>query len=311
MSGRACQTLRNAKKLCDERIATACDASLPCEKTLNAADWKSTGRSASVKLVSRSIIRLAIVFVVLAAWLTLESVEASIACAATEYAGALAEGTRFATPYFIKESPLPGPTVLVIGGVHGNEIAGPLAVDILRRCTIQRGRLLLIPRANLLAVRAQTRHTPDEDDELSDLNRDFPEVGKNEPPRGVLAEALWRFVQHQKPDWLIDLHESANYRLLNLGSTGNTILMSETPQTQKAANVLLDAINATISDSDKQWGVPRPPKDGSLARAAAEHLHIHALLFETTNKDQPLDVRVQQHVFLVAQLLKYLNMTAH
>jgi hypothetical protein len=123
-----------------------------------------------------------------------------------------------------------------------------------------------------------------------------------------LATAIWRFVQEQKPDWLIDLHESANFRLLNPGSTGNSILFVESPETLKASAALIDAVNATIDDDNKRFGCPRPAKDGSLARAAAEHLHIASLLFETTRKDQPLELRIRQHEFLVRRLLEYLEM---
>jgi hypothetical protein len=227
---------------------------------------------------------------------------------AAESSGVFADGASCATPYYVQDSGAPGPTVFVVGGVHGNEPAGAKAAAIIRHWLIVRGRLIVLPSANILGLKAETRHIPDAEDALSDLNRDFPKVGCENQAIGVLAKDIWRFVEEQKPDWLIDLHESENFRLLNPGSTGNAILMVNTPETCKASAVLLEAVNATISEEGKKYGVPRPPKDGSLARAAAEHLHINALLFETTRKDQPMELRVHQHLILVHRLLVHLQM---
>jgi hypothetical protein len=228
--------------------------------------------------------------------------------AAEEPSGVFAADTRCATPYYVHDSGVPGPTVFVVGGIHGNEPAGAKAAEAIRHWPIVRGKLIVLPSANVLGLKAETRCIPDEEDSLDDLNRDFPRVGESNEARGPLAKDIWRFVQEQKPDWLVDLHESANFRLLNPGSTGNCILMVETPETSKATDVLLEAVNATIPVAGKKYGVPRPPKDGSLARAAAEYLHLNALLFETTRKDQPLELRVRQHCILTHRLLAYLKM---
>jgi predicted deacylase len=45
------------------------------------------------------------------------------------------EGTRYQTPFFIKTGPQSGPTVVVVGGLHGDETAA-----ILRRANSKNGR---------------------------------------------------------------------------------------------------------------------------------------------------------------------------
>ena len=43
---------------------------------------------------------------------------------AREYSrGALAEGTRWENPYYVIDSGVEGPVVLITGGMHGNELA--------------------------------------------------------------------------------------------------------------------------------------------------------------------------------------------
>ncbi|MFA5189344.1 MAG: hypothetical protein WC740_01380 [Verrucomicrobiia bacterium] len=39
-------------------------------------------------------------------------------------AGMIASGTPSATPYYVRDSGVTGPTVVITGGVHGNEPAG-------------------------------------------------------------------------------------------------------------------------------------------------------------------------------------------
>jgi predicted deacylase len=98
----------------------------------------------------------------------------------------------------------PGPSVLVVAGVHGDEYEGPSAiaqfVDTLSPENV-RGTVVVIPVANPLAFAAGTRLSP-----IDGLNmaRVFP--GKED---GMPTERLAYFLFHQfanKADYLIDLH---------------------------------------------------------------------------------------------------------
>src|SRR5690606_17912704 len=63
---------------------------------------------------------------------------------------ALRKGTAFETPVYIYQSPNPGPTLVFVGCIHGNERSGHLAmVDAIDRgITISKGRLVMIPAIN-------------------------------------------------------------------------------------------------------------------------------------------------------------------
>jgi hypothetical protein len=66
----------------------------------------------------------------------------------SEYLPAL-RGTAGDTPVFELSCPRPGATVLVLGGTHGDEVAGYLAAVVLvESARVEAGRLLVIPRAN-------------------------------------------------------------------------------------------------------------------------------------------------------------------
>ena len=228
--------------------------------------------------------------------------------AAPQSTGTIAEGTRFAATYYVCDSGQPGPTVIVTGGIHGDEPAGAAAADQIRSWTVVRGRIIVIPRANTTGLAVGKRRMTDVATSLADLNRDFPRVGQKEPARGTPAVEIWAFVEQQKPDWLVDLHEAGTLHGSRIGAIGNTLLPCPSADMTKALPVLLGAVNATISDPAKNFIAARPPKDSTLARAAGAHLGVRAMIIETAKTGQTLTVRVDQHRVLVRALLVHLGM---
>jgi predicted deacylase len=223
-------------------------------------------------------------------------------------AGIVAANTAAATPFFVQESRVPGPTVLIVGGVHGDEPAGAAAADQIRHWPVAKGKLIVIPRANLPALDARKRTIPGLAASLNNLNRDFPK--KDEPPeaRGELAKALWKFVQEQKPDWLVDLHESGQLRANQTNGTGNTIIVFPDPAANAAVTAMLAAVNPPMTNASERFVRLRGPVAGSLARAAAEHLRAHAMIVETTIQSEPLSQRTRHHRVMVQALLKHLGL---
>lgn len=98
----------------------------------------------------------------------------------------------------------PGPTVLFTGGVHGDEYEGPIVLAELLRTldpATLRGRVLVLPRANLPAARAGRRSSPVDGGNLARL---FP----GDPAGGLtaaIAEAITRLLL-PLADAVVDLH---------------------------------------------------------------------------------------------------------
>lgn len=58
-------------------------------------------------------------------------------------------GTPMDTPVYYLESGKPGPTAVILGGTHANEIAGVMAATlIVERAQVTSGRVIVIPHAN-------------------------------------------------------------------------------------------------------------------------------------------------------------------
>jgi predicted deacylase len=97
-----------------------------------------------------------------------------------------------------------GPTVLLTGGVHGDEYEGPIALaKLVRSLDVSRlsGRLIVVPAVNYPAFLAGTRTSPIDD---INLNRTFP--GRR---NGTATEMIADYVTTElmpRSDYLIDFH---------------------------------------------------------------------------------------------------------
>ena len=110
-------------------------------------------------------------------------------------------GTEEETDVYVTEGAASGPTVLVVGGLHGNEACGYRAAERIKDWRIDAGTLVVLPRANVTAIEAGHRPWG-----TWDLNRHFP---SGERPKSRLAQAIWDdvVVEHD-PDFVWDLHSS-------------------------------------------------------------------------------------------------------
>src|SRR5581483_3304849 len=75
-------------------------------------------------------------------------------------AGLVAKGTKAETPWYVIDSGKPGPTVFISGGVHGDEAAGAAAATGILKWQVTKGKLIVLPRANVVALAAHKRNTP-------------------------------------------------------------------------------------------------------------------------------------------------------
>ncbi|MEX2356145.1 MAG: succinylglutamate desuccinylase/aspartoacylase family protein [Thermaerobacterales bacterium] len=208
----------------------------------------------------------------------------------------LLRGTKYETTLYIIDSGEAGPTVWISGGVHGSEIAGWQAADQMVDWGVQRGKLLVLPQANVPAVDNSTRSGPGD----PDLNRQFPN-------RTAAARGIWAALERHEPDWVIDLHEALSARNINSNSVGQTLIAYPHSDTIAAGNAIFAQVNPSISDPRYHFQVIQWPVGGSLARAAGELLGARAGIFETTRL-VGLSTRLSWQIEFVERLLNHLDM---
>lgn len=101
-----------------------------------------------------------------------------------------------------------GPTVLITGGVHGDELEGPLVIgELIRQLqpTDVQGRLILLPCTNAPAVAAGTRTSPID---RRNMAREFPGTMFGQPTEQI-AHYI-HSVLFPMTDWYMDLHAGGN-----------------------------------------------------------------------------------------------------
>ncbi len=117
--------------------------------------------------------------------------------------------TAIEVPVFIEHALKPGPTVLLLAGIHGDEVNG---IEILRQCIAKgitkprKGTIICIPVVNIIGYVHNQRDLPDG----RDLNRAFP--GKK--TGSLAAQIAHQLTQEVIPhvDLILDFHTGGAQR---------------------------------------------------------------------------------------------------
>ncbi len=215
----------------------------------------------------------------------------------------LAKGTVYATDMYIIKSGKPGPVVMIVGGVHGNEPAGYIAAGRMVNTEINKGTLIVLPRANKRAIERNVRYYKGH----GDLNRDFP-TSTYGSADGILARAIWSAVKKYDVDYLMDMHEGYNYsKLKSSSSVGQSLIYYPTGYFRSTVSSIVYKLNSYISTNYKEFSLLRYPARGSLTRAAGQYLGVKSFIFETCTK-QTLSTRLYYQQKAAQTLLNKLNM---
>lgn len=203
-------------------------------------------------------------------------------------------GTPHETACVVKRGDVPGPTVFVIGGMHGDEKAGYLAARALREVIVTTGTLIVISDGHVTAIKANQRAYP------GNLNTQFP--GN---PKGTLlqqtAAQMWSLLKAYHPDLLITLHESVGFHRQDPTRFGQTLTYD--------FHALDPAFKPVIADANQQLAVPRHhfsacvyPCLGCPTYCAYKYLRIPAVSIETC-RQLDLQTRIQHQLLLCSLLM--------
>lgn len=128
------------------------------------------------------------------------SASASESCPVSNFSYTIQATTPHKTSVHVIEADQPGPTAVVVGGLHGDEIAGYQTGRDMLEWQLKQGQLVVIPEADVDAIERGTRHGA-----VGHLNRQFP-TGRE--PMSGLAQDIWRVIETHDPDVVIDMHSS-------------------------------------------------------------------------------------------------------
>jgi len=113
-----------------------------------------------------------------------------------------------------------GGRVLIIGGIHGNEIGAYKAADILVDNELKRGELLIIPRSNFTSILANVRGYN------GDMNRKFDHISKKDPDYYYI-QMLKDIILSYKPDVVISMHDGYGFASRQERAWGQSVVIDE------------------------------------------------------------------------------------
>jgi len=191
-----------------------------------------------------------------------------------------------------------GPTILMVGGTHGNEPAGKVALNRLLQSNIKlkKGKLIIIPEANKLGGFLDSRwllhnwlHP--------DLNRNYTDQGKEEISRKIIDHV-------HKVDLIVDFHEGWGFRNENKDSMGATLSYT-TDQSKRLSSEIIDQLNQTIDEDYKKFTINEDLDNLLTLRNFAKRCKKDYILIETVGQDniQNIETRVNQNMIIIYHIL--------
>lgn len=157
-----------------------------------------------------------------------------------------------------------GHTLLIIGGIHGNEPGGYFAAStLIEHYTFSNGTVYIIPNFNALSIAHNSRGIH------GDLNRKFDTIGLNDPDYAIV-ESLKKFINSHKIDLILNLHDGHGYyrdnytdKLFNPNAWGQTCVIDKEKldknctfsELQTIAKQIKQAINSNLLAAHHQFSI--------------------------------------------------------
>ena len=217
----------------------------------------------------------------------------------------IAEGTAEENEVIVISSNLPGPAIYIVGGIHGDELAGWHTANRLKdELQIRCGTVYILSPANQSGAAAEQRFVVDS----GDLNRVFPGDAESEDIATRIAASIFGDIKDKMPDLLLDLHEA---RLVvggeNPAGLANCLIYTDDT---KIRDILFDfmIMNDAGGICSARFALTTPGKTGSINRVVTDTLGIPSVTTETHRKSD-LEVRIADQLEIVYYFLKCYGMT--
>ncbi len=214
----------------------------------------------------------------------------------------LLEGTEDEFKMYTFTTNVPGPTIFIVGGTHGNEVAGYKAATNLLDYDFEKGKIVIVPRLSTVAIEYGVRYARDLG--YTDLNRVFP--GKRDGTKTeVIARTLYDEILYAKPDYLFDMHESRD-SWRNPPYLGDSLIAhtaSGNGMVTLMGSDIVEQYNRIRESGVSAFTFLNNPPEGTLNRAVSENLVIPVFTIETNRKNEE-SKRIEQQELIASIILE-------
>ena len=212
----------------------------------------------------------------------------------------------------------PGKTLMLIGGIQGNEPGGFLSADLYADMSLAKGNLVVVPRANFYSIILNQRGPH------GDMNRKFTNGDTADSMEDKIVTILKKLISES--DYLLNLHDGAGYyypkyinRWRNPMRFGQAIIADTSeyrvPSTNRViklkemAQKVIDEVNPHIenelhrfhfmnTDTAAKDSPHREQQKSATYYALTEH-HIPAFGVETSKFLPSIDLKVRYHNLVI------------
>ncbi len=218
----------------------------------------------------------------------------------------------------------PGKTLMIVGGIQGDEPAGFLAADLYADFSLEKGNLIVVPRANFPSILKKERKINE------DMNRTFLDK-KGRHYETQVVHVLKELIRES--DCLLNLHEGSGVfskkwegPMRNPQRYGQSVIADASVFTDKktGAKINLEAmaekviqkINGHIKDPDLKFSFNNhrtaktdsvhKEQRGSATYYALYRCRVPAFGIESS-KSLPLEQKVRQHIHAVNGFMEILD----
>ncbi|MFC6733879.1 MULTISPECIES: succinylglutamate desuccinylase/aspartoacylase family protein [unclassified Haladaptatus] len=199
------------------------------------------------------------------------------------------------------EAVRPGPTTMIVAGLHGDEESGWRAADKMIDWRVETGRIVVIPRASARAVEKRVRGLD------SDPNRDYPPTGECYTE---IAREIWGEVERYDPDLLLSLHSSYGIYKSGDGGVGQAIFPTQHGDAREMSQKTCEALNRGYG-LDGKWryrlGNTLSERHTKLMHRAGAQLNTRGVIAETTEKWPSLEDQMTWQRFTVRHLMQQIG----
>ena len=231
------------------------------------------------------------------------------------------ENTDYELHVYRIQGEQPGKTLMIIGGIH-NEPGGYLAADLYVDVALQKGNLIVVPRANFPSVVSNNRWIN------GDMNRQFAPDPKKPLNGGTYEDKVVDVLKKlmSESDVLLNLHDGSGFyrpewisNLKNPTHWGQSIIADDdefvSPKDGRAIPLksralrIMEHVNARITEPEHRFHFndtrtaykdsPHPEMRGSATFFALSRLGVESFGVETSQEIEPLDIKVKYQSLVV------------
>lgn len=213
-----------------------------------------------------------------------------------------------------------GPTLMVVGGIQGDEPGAFSAASLLvTHYDITHGNVWIVPNLNVLSMVRSSRGT------RGDLNRKFARIAPNDPDMPIIAR-IKPILLDESVDLILNMHDGSGFyrptfqsAMRNPRRWGQSIIIDQAtlpgaryPQLEKMAAEVAAAVNRRLLKQDHLYHVKNTrTAEGDLEMAKTLTYFAltngKAAFGQEVSKDFDLPTRVYYHLLVLEAFMKKLG----